>query len=113
MSTPLEELPQKLWVKVVEAVNSVLEGHRYYGFAHFNAYADPSIDVILERSKLLGQILGLVIDSPHIGADEFNNLLINCQQCIHLIQRTHASLKCGDQDEYESCIAKLDSQRKY
>jgi hypothetical protein len=109
----LEELPAKLWIKIVEAINSVLDGHKYYGFAHFDAYADPSIDVIVERSRILGQILELVIGSPHLDDCEISNLLVNCQQSIHLIQRTHASLKNGDEQEYESCISKLSSQRQY
>ena len=109
----LELLPQQLWVKVVEAINSVLDGHKYYGFLHFNTYADPSIDVIVERSRTLLKILDVVIDSPHLDSDAQNSLLINCKQSVHLIERTHASLKNGDKDEYESCIRKLSSQRQY
>jgi len=58
-------------------------------------------------------ILDLVIDSPYLDREEGNNLLINCRQSVHLIERTHASLKNSDQEEYESCIRKLSSQRQY
>lgn len=109
----LETLPQQLWVKIVEAVNMVLDGHKYYGFAHFDAYADPSIDAILARSHIIEQILTLVLESGAFSKQETLFLLENCRQSIHLIQRTHASLKNGDEAEYESCISKLNTQRKY
>lgn len=108
----LETLPQQLWVKVVQAVNMVLDGHKYYGFAHFDEYADPSIDVILARAAVLEGILDL------IGSSEFAEQgmmfwIDNCKQSLHLIQRTHASLKAKDREEYENCIKKLSSQRKF
>lgn len=108
-----ELLPQQLWAKVCEAINSVLDGHKYYGFMHFKDYADPSIDVILEGSRALLRILDVVIDSPYLGTADDNNLLINCRQSVHLIERTHASLQNGDAAEYESCIRKLTTQRQH
>lgn len=36
-----------------------------------------------------------------------------CQQAIHLIKRTHMSLKNGDEHEYQQCIRKLQKQRQY
>jgi hypothetical protein len=106
------DLPQKLWMKVVETINSVLDGNKYYGFLHFS-YADPSIDVILAQAKAVLTILDAVIGSPYLDQGDGNNLLINCRQCVHLIERTHASLQNGDQEEYESCISKLSSQRQF
>lgn len=108
----IELLPQLLWQKVVAAVNSVLDGNKYYGFVHFT-YADPSIDVIVAQAKAVQMILDVVIDSPYLDKEGGNNLLINCRQSLHLIERTHASLQNGDQLEYESCISKLSSQRQY
>ena len=109
-----ENLPQQLWVKVVEAINLVLDGNKYYGFAHFIAWADPSIDVILAQAVFVEGIIDLVIGSG-VFADEQQSLFLieNCKQSIHLIQRTHASLKNGDKHEYESCISKLTTQRKF
>ncbi len=108
----IDQLPQQLWGRVVVAINSVLDGHKYYGFLHFT-YADPSIDVIVAQAKAVLTFLDLVIDSPYLDTDEGNKLLINCRQSVHLIERTHASLKNEDQQEYESCISKLNSQRQY
>lgn len=109
-----EALPQRLWVKVVEAVNLVLDGNKYYGFAHFAAWADPSIDVILVQAQLVEQMLDLVINSKVFENERQSLFTIeNCKQSIHLIQRTHASLKNGDEDEYKSCISKLTTQRKF
>lgn len=107
-----DRLPQELWSRVVTAINSVLDGNKYFGFLHFT-YADPSIDVIVAQAKAVLTILDLVIDSPYLDSDAGNNLLINCRQSVHLIERTHASLKNGDQEEYDSCIRKLSSQRQY
>lgn len=113
LNDELEVLPLQLWLKVVQAVKMVLEAHKYYGFVHFEDYADPSIDAILARATVLEAILDAVGSSDFAEHGGMMFWIENCKQSLHLIQRTHASLKAKDREEYESCIKKLDTQRKF
>lgn len=112
-STPVDKLVYLLWTQIIESINHVLEADSSFGFEKFVALANPSIDQIISAVQIVEPILSTVLGSPQIQNDPERMMqVLNCQQAIHLIRRTHVSLKNGDQAEYESCLEKLRSQRQ-
>lgn len=110
----IDERVSRLWGLIIKSINDVLNADKYYGFAHFKAFADPSIDQILNAIQIVEPLVETILNSKHFSDDtERTMALLNCQQSIHLIHRTHVSLKDGDETEYEDCIHKLQSQRQY
>lgn len=107
----LDGLIHTLWTHIIESINHVVEADSSFGFAKFVALANPSIDQILGAVQLVEPIVSVVLNSTQIQHDPARTMrMLNCQQAIHLIRRTHVSLKNGDQMEYEDCIGKLRSQ---
>jgi len=110
----LNELIAELWGQIIVSVNHVLKADQYFGFTQFMEFADPSIDQILNSIQLVDPVLVAALNSEHIKGDPERNLwLLNCQMAVHLIRRTHVSLKNGDETEYLDCIQKLRSQRQH
>ena len=110
----MTELTAELWGLIIEHINFVLTADRYYGFAHFDKFADPSIEQILGAIKILEPLVVAILSSEHFKSDpERTLLLLNCQMAVHLIKRTSVSLKNGDEAEYLDCIKKLTSQRQH
>ncbi|WP_448098144.1 hypothetical protein [Luteibacter yeojuensis] len=116
--TELEErmtgLTTELWGLIIEHINHVLTADRYYGFAHFDKFADPSIEQILEAIAIIEPLVVAILASQHFKADPERAMkLLNCQMAVHLIKRTNVSLKSGNEEEYRDCIRKLSTQRQH
>jgi hypothetical protein len=109
----LDELIQTLWGRIIESINDVVEADSSFGFEKFVALANPSIGQIISAIQLLEPLVSVVLNSVQTQEDPERTMrLLNCQQAIHLIRRTHVSLKNGDRDEYRDCIHKLRSQKQ-
>ncbi|MBQ4855482.1 hypothetical protein IMW82_12465 [Rhodanobacter sp. B2A1Ga4] len=109
----LSELVHELWSQIIESINHVVEADSSFGFEKFVALANPSIDQIIAAIQLVEPIVSVVLNSSQIQDDPTRTMqLLNCQQAIHLIRRTHVSLKNGDEAEYQDCIRKLRSQKQ-
>lgn len=109
----IEDLIHELWREIIKSINHVVEADGSFGFAKFEALANPSIDQILNAVQLAEPMVSVVLNSPHIQANPLQVLqLLNCQQSIHLIRRTHVSLKNGDEAEYQDCLKKLRAQKQ-
>ncbi len=103
----VERLVREIWHQdVVETINDVLDADHYLGFKHFEAYADPSIEDIANSLNLVDAMLLVILGHKEITA-EIENVLLNCQQCVHLIRRVVSALKRGDESEYKDAVAKL------
>lgn len=109
----IDGLIHKLWQEIIKSINHVVEADGSFGFAKFEALANPSIDQILNAVQVAEPVVSVVLNSPQIQANpEWVMQLLNCQQAIHLIRRTHVSLKNGDEAEYQSCLSKLRTQKQ-
>ena len=103
----VERLVRQIWHQdVIETINDVLDADHYLGFKHFEVYADPSIQDIGNSLNLIDAML-LVILGHQAITEEIESLLLNCQQCVHLIRRVVTALKRDDEADYEDAIAKL------
>ena len=103
----VERLVRQIWhQEVIETINDVLDADHYLGFKHFEVYADPSIQDIGNSLNLIDAML-LVILGHQAITEEIESLLLNCQQCVHLIRRVVTALKRDDEADYEDAIAKL------
>lgn len=108
----LDDLVHELWSLIMGSIKHVVEADKSYGFAKFEALANPSIDEILSAIQVIDPMVSAVLNHPHTQADPVRTMqVLNCQQAIHLIRRTHVSLKNGDEAEYQSCISKIKSQK--
>lgn len=108
----LGELISKVWGHSVKSINDVLSSDRYYGFKHFEAFADPSIEEILHSLELIGAIVNVVLNDPQIGPSQAITLL-NCQQCHYWIKTAYTALKAKDEETYQLCIKSLENQRQH
>lgn len=103
----VERLVRQIWHQdVIETINDVLDADHYLGFKHFEGYADPSIHDIGNSLDLIDAML-LAILGHKATTVEIESLLLNCQQCVHLIRRVVTALKRDDEADYEDAIAKL------
>ena len=103
----VETLVRQIWHQdVIETINDVLDADHYLGFKHFEAYADPSIDDIANSLNLIDAMLLVILGHKAI-TDEVESLLLNCQQCVHLIRRVVSGLKRDDEADYSDAVAKL------
>ncbi|WP_401728561.1 hypothetical protein [Stenotrophomonas muris] len=110
----LEMLVSGIWNDCIGSINDVLAGHRYFGFAHFSAYADPSIVDIVNSIRLIDAALNAMLDTDaELLSFECRKTLENCQQSMHLIRRVHMALKFDNQAEYDEAVAKLSTQRQH
>jgi len=106
-------LIHELWQEIVKSINHVVKADGSFGFAKFEALADPNIDQILNAVQVAEPVVSVVLNSPQIQANpDWVMQLLNCQQAIHLIRRTHVSLKNGDEAEYQDCLRKLRTQKQ-
>ena len=103
----VERLVRQIWhQEVIETINDVLDADHYLGFKHFEVYADPSIQDIGNSLNLIDAMLIVILGHQAI-TEEIESLLLNCQQCVHLIRRVVTALKRDDEADYEDAIAKL------
>lgn len=110
----LEVLVSGIWGDCITAINNVLAGHRFFGFQHFAAYADPSIDDIVNSIVLIDAALNAMLDTDDESLSfECRQTLQNCQQSMHLIRRVHTALKFKNQAEYDDVVQKLTKQRQH
>lgn len=110
----LEGLVGGIWGDCIRAINEVLAGHRFFGFQHFAAYADPSIEDIVNSISLIDAALNAMLDSENeLLTFECRKTLQNCQQSMHLIRRVQIALKFDNQAEYEDAVQKLQAQRQH
>ncbi|HHA2449647.1 TPA: hypothetical protein ACOENR_001016 [Stenotrophomonas maltophilia] len=110
----LEQLVGGIWNDCIGSINDVLAGHRYFGFTHFAAYADPSIEDIVNSIRLIDAALNAMLDTDtELLSFDCRKTLENCQQSMHLIRRVHMALKFDNQAEYDEAVAKLSSQRQH
>jgi len=112
LDAQLDKLIHELWSQIIESINHVVQADSSFGFQKFVALADPSIDQIVSAIQLVEPMVSVVLNSSQIQGDPTRTIqLLNCQQSIHLIRRTHVSLRNGDEAEYQDCLSKLRSQK--
>lgn len=105
----LESLISEIWEKdVIRSINDILMADRYLGFKDFELYADPSIEEISQSIALIEAALIVFLQNPHLTV-EAERVLLNCQQCVHLIRRVFSTLKREDESEYQDAVVKLKS----
>ncbi|HEL4266041.1 hypothetical protein [Stenotrophomonas sp. NY11291] len=110
----LEKLVAGIWSDCIGAINDVLAGHRFFGFQHFAAYADPSIEDIVNSIGFIDTALNTMLDTEDQSLSfECRQTLQNCQQSMHLIRRVHIALKFHNQAEYDDVVRKLSTQRQH
>lgn len=103
----VEALVRQIWHQdVIETINDVLDADHYLGFKHFEVYADPSIEDIGNSLNLIDAMLLVILGHKAI-TEEIESVLLNCQQCVHLIRRVVTALKRDDEADYQDAIAKL------
>jgi hypothetical protein len=106
-----ENVCARLWNETVVSIQSVLDAHQELGFLEFHKKSNPSIaEMELSLLAIEGAFLGLQShgDLTFKAWTDVNN----CLQGIHLIRRLFEALRRGNKEEYDSCIRKLDTQRK-
>lgn len=101
----------KLWHRVVEAVNKLLEAHGKFGFHKIEANLNPSIEDITHGLAIFDSILNTVMDSALLNHDQMRTAL-NSKQCILHVRRLAEAVKSKDQQQYDEIIRLLDSQAK-
>lgn len=105
----LEAIVRQVWHQdVIATINDVLDSDHYLGFKHFEVYADPSIEDIHNSLNLIDAMLLVILGNKAITV-EIESLLLNCQQCVHLIRRVVMALKRDDEADYRDAISKLQS----
>lgn len=104
----LEDLLQAIWHQdVVKVINEVLMADKYFGFKHFEMHADPSIDDISHSLNLIdAMLLVFIANKQHIGVAA-ESVLLNCQQCVHLMRRAFVALRSKNEAEYADVMDKL------
>lgn len=103
----VELLVRQIWHQdVIGTINDVLDADHYLKFQLFERYADPSIADIGNSLNLIDGMLVVFLGHQDVTED-VESLLLNCQQCVHLIRRVISSLKRKDEPEYQDAIAKL------
>lgn len=101
------DLIVEIWEQdVIKTINDVLDGDHYFGFKHFELYADPSVEDITRSITFIEAALTVFLDHPLIKP-ETESVLLNCQQCVHLMRRVFSALKRKDNDEYHDAVRKL------
>ena len=97
----------EIWEQdVIKTINDVLDGDHYFGFKHFELYADPSVEDIIRNIMFIESVLTVFLDHPQIKP-ETESVLLNCQQCVHLMRRVFSALKRKDDQEYHDAVHKL------
>jgi len=103
----LHALLSAIWAEdVIKCINDVLDANHYFGFRHFEIFADPSIEDISHSLGVIETALTVFLENKQINV-ESESILINCQQGVHLIRRVFSSLRRKDQDEYDDALRKL------
>ena len=103
----LEKLIRDIWqLDVIKSINDVLTADHFLGFKHFEMYADPSIEEIGQSLSVIEAALIVFLNNQQISP-ESESVLLNCQQCVHLIRRVFSSLKRDDEHEYLDAVDKL------
>lgn len=103
----VEKVVRQIWHQdVIGTINDVLDADHYLTFKHFEVYADPSIEDIGHSLNLVDAMLLVILGHKDIS-EEIESVLLNCQQCVHLIRRVISALKRKDEADYEDAIQKL------
>lgn len=103
----LHEILGTIWQEdVIRTINDVLDADHYLGFKHFEVYADPSIEDIAHSISVIEAALLVFLGNKNLSVDS-ESVLLNCQQCVHLIRRVFSALKREDEDEYRDAVSKL------
>ena len=103
----VEKLVRQIWHQdVIETINDVLDADHFLTFKLFELHADPSIEDIGNSLNLIDAMLLVILGHKDIKED-IESLLLNCQQCVHLIRRVVSALKRKDEPDYQDAIEKL------
>lgn len=103
------DLIVEIWEQdVIKTINDVLDADHYFGFKHFELYADPSVEDITRSIIFIDAALVAFLGTPNIKP-ETESVLLNCQQCVHLMRRVFSALKRSDDQEYGDAVRKLKS----
>lgn len=109
----LEHELAAIWRDCVTSVNHVLEADKFLGFAKFELAVNPSVEEIGHAIAIIDEALKSLLEHADKMSYDAYRHLANAQQSSFLIRRIFLALKRKDDAEYDDCINKLKSQRKY